>query len=292
MALRACFFSWAALCCLPSVAAPTCDSATDCAEPAAWHVSIASGAGFRSNPLRGGHNFPLWLMADVNYYGDAFFFDNGTFGYTLPTDTAVTISLVSRLNDEKALFRRASPTDFFESQVIYDKGLLGPVERFQQQTELSIADVAKRPWAVDAGVQLNYFHDAWQGSVNWWHDVNHAYQGSHARMAAQYQWQNSLGSWSVGAALAWKSRQLIDTYYGISADEWNDGVLHGQASWQPELSLQWRKELNERWSVLSFIRYRWLDLQVEDESGQAMRSPLQQDSQLRSLFLGFSYRFI
>lgn len=294
MVLRALVFSGVALGSCQAVATTACtsNSTTDCAAPTEFHLSVASGAGFRSNPLFGGHNFPLWLMADVHYYDDAFFFDNGTLGYTLPFDAAVTVSLVSRINDEVSYFRRARATEFFEQALISDYGLLGPVERYQIKTELSIDDVAKRPWALDAGVQLDMFGQAWHTSLNWWHDVNGAYGGSHVKVAGQYQWQTSYGDFSIGSALHWKSRQLIDTYYGISAAEWNDEALQGKASLQPEVSMQWHKELTERWSVMSLIRYRWIDLKVEDESGATLQSPLQQDNHVRSIFLGLSYRFI
>lgn len=295
MALRAWFITCVALCSVSAQAETTCSQehpSPECTNQAEMHVSLASGPGFRSNPLHGGHNFPLWLMADVHYYGESFFFDNGTFGYTLPTNTDWSLSVVTRLNDEKSYFRRATPISFFENQVISDKGLLGPVERFAAKKELSIDDVAKRPWALDAGLQLDMFGEAWHSSVNYWHDVNGAYHGSHARVAASYHWDTSSGRWTLGSALHWKSRQLIDTYYGASAAEWNDTALVGQADLQPELSLQWQMELTERWSMMSLVRYRWLDLQVKDESGETLRSPLQQDSQVRSIFLGFSYRFI
>lgn len=294
MVLRALVFSGAALGSCQVFAASECNphTTTDCAAPSEFHLSLASGVGFRSNPLFGGHNFPLWLMADVHYYDDAFFFDNGTIGYTLPLESAVTVSLVSRLNDELSFFRRARATDFFEQALISDKGLLGPVERYQIKTELSVDDVAKRPWALDAGVQLDMFGEAWHTSLNWWHDVNNAYGGSHVRISGQYQWQTAYGRWIMASALHWKSRQLIDTYYGISAAEWNNESLQGKASLQPEVSLQWHKELTERWSVMSLIRYRWIDLNVVDESGNTQQTPLQQDNHVRSIFLGLSYRFI
>lgn len=262
------------------------------AETGRWHLSIAAGAGYRSNPLWQGRNLPQWLMLEAHYYGDQWFFDNGTLGYTLTSQPAWQLSLVSRLNDEKLFFHRASPVAIFPQGLIADSGIAGPQKLMKGPLQLGVDDVQSRPWALDGGLQLDWFAaESLQLSLNWWHDLSQQYDGQHAKISAMYHVESPVGHWNFGAALHWKNRQLMDTYYGLTEDEAGER-WYGQADWQPELLVQWSKALTERWAVLSSVRVRWLHLDVENAEGHTMANPLQQQAQVHSLFFGLSYRFL
>lgn len=267
-------------------------SADGCSAVASWQISLAMGAGYRSNPLYGGHNWPLWLMPDFSYYDEHFFFDNGTVGYSWSLQPDLTLSLVSRLNEEHGFFRRHSAVNLFQSPMISDVGIAGPAQKFMLRKELSIAQVDKRPMALDAGLQLNWFLSGVHLTLNWWHDVSQQYDGQHLKLAVSKGWQHWTGHWQLGAALAWKDQRLMNTYYGLSEQEGDGLEYRALDSWQPEVSLQWSYPLNERWQLLSFWKYRWLNTDVEVPSlNMRLQSPLLQESSVRSWFVGLSYRF-
>ncbi len=258
-----------------------------------WQVSLAMGAGFRSNPLHGGHNLPLWLMPDISYYGEHWFFDNATLGYSWQLTPDLHISLVSRLNEEQGYFRRRSPVNLFETHFISGAGVAGPIQKVSTKQELSIAQADKRPMALDGGLQLNWFLPGVQLKLNWWHDISQQYEGQHVRLAAGTGWQNQTGQWQLNAALAWKDQRLMNTYYGLNAQEGEGLEYRALASWQPELSLQWQYPLTERWQLMSLWRYRWLNTDVAlPASPGRIQSPLLQESVVQSWFIGFSYRFL
>lgn len=257
--------------------------ASECAETGQWHLALAIGAGHRSNPLVGGRNFPLFLMPDLNYYGKNWFFDNGTAGYSWTLADDIQLSLISRLNEEKGYFRRHHLSNVFTQQVSNNYGLMGPTQKNQQEIELSVTDLAKRPTAVDAGWQLDWFTPIIQWKLNWLHDVSSQYHGQHASIAASHGWKNQLGHWQLSSALTWKSSKLINTYYAV---EQNHEVAFERLrhSWQPELKLSWSYPLTNEWSMLAFYRYRWLDDAITF-------SPLVAENSVRSWFVGVSYRF-
>jgi outer membrane protein len=257
--------------------------AEECAETGQWQFSLAIGAGHRSNPLVGGRNFPLNLMPDLNYYGKHWFFDNGTLGYSWALSNDLHLSLISRLNEEKGYFRRYHLSNLFTRQVTESVSMVGPTQKYQQEIELSVADQAKRPTALDAGWQLDWFTPTIHWKLNWLHDVSGQYHGQHASIAASHGWQNQLGNWQISSALSWKSSQLVNTYYAAdqSAAAKLDRLEH---SWQPELKLSWNYPLTSEWSMLAFYRYRWLDDAIT-------LSPLMAENSVRSWFVGVSYRF-
>jgi outer membrane protein len=275
---------------LPARACEQTTSAERCVDTGVWQFNLAMGAGHRSNPLHGGRNWPLWLLPDVSFYAQHWFFDNGTAGYTFNPAANLQLSLVSRINEEAGLFRRGNPANIFQRQGIANVN--GPQEKFLFSEALQITQLSKRPYALDGGLQLN-----WQGlglhwQANWWHDISSQYHGQHVKVGAAYGWSNRTGEWQLSTALAWKDKDLMNTYYGIQASEHEGQTWSVSSDWQPEVALQWQYPLNERWSILSLWRYRWLDDQATSDTALTKsQNPIMQEDNLRSWFVGLNYRF-
>ncbi|WP_333796659.1 MipA/OmpV family protein [Rheinheimera sp.] len=259
-------------------------TAGQCTEPGQWHFALAAGAGHRSNPLNGGHNFPLWLIPDLSYYGKHWFFDNGTLGYNLQLNSALQLSLVSRLNEERGYFRRADASNMFSQSLVSEMGLAGPVQKMATAPELSIDNLAKRPTAVDGGLQLDWFLPNMQLRANWWHDISGQYHGQHASVSVSTGWQSSFGHWQLSSSLLWKNADLINTYYGVTEQQYFSSYYQTGSSWQPELKLSWSYPLTPDWSALAFYRHRFLDDAMTN-------SPLVNEGHIRSWFVGVTYQF-
>lgn len=275
------------ICFLGSSAALACTKEEDgCVESEQFQLSVALGAGQRSNPLYDGESFPMLLLPDFSYYTDTWFIDNGTLGYSLSQNDQFAVSLVMRLNSEKGYFQR-----WFAGNVITmnsSGSFLPPevevgAEKFMNA--VSVEHVKKRPTAVDAGLQFNWFGEQWQSRLNLWQDINSKYEGQNASLSLSRFWPLAGGQFDLSTSLYWKSAKLIDTYYGVGEDElYYLERYKGRASWQPELRLGWQKALTSRWSVLTFYRYLHLDDAMTD-------SPLVQDDSVQTWFVGMSYRF-
>lgn len=280
--------AWLFLICLfGSSAALAC--ATDdkgCVKSEQFQLSVALGAGQRSNPLYDGENFPMVILPDFSYYTDSWFIDNGTFGYSLKQNNQFAVSVVMRLNAEKGYFQR-----WFAGNVanLSNNGSLLPPE-VESGTDksvkaVSINDVKKRPTAVDAGLQFNWFGEQWQSRLNLWQDITSKHNGQNASLSGSRFWPFAGGQFDLTTTLYWKSAKLIDAYYGVDkTDLYYLQRYQGRASWQPELRLGWQKQLTERWSVLSFYKYLHLDDAMTD-------SPLVEKNSVQTWFVGVSYRF-
>lgn len=265
-----------------------------------WHLRVAMGAGYRSNPLLGGKNLPLWLMPDVSYYGEKWFFDNGRVGYTAwqtsRNNTNWSISPVLQINEEKGYFIRSSASNWWQLRnVTYanighteiNNGMVGPSRTKAAPSKVSISDVTSRPTALDAGVQLNVQQHDFFAVAALWHDVSGGYQGAHAQLQLGHQWQHSSGVWSVSGGLRYKSRDLIQRYYGISdADAERAGISAWQTthSWQPQWQLQWQYPLTADWQLHAMWQQQRLDDAVT-------ASPLVENASIHRWFVGASYRF-
>ncbi len=274
-------------CLLSSTAAMACSKNEDgCVEPGKFQLSVALGAGQRSNPLFDGDSFPMLILPDFSYYTDSWFIDNGTVGYSMMQNERFAASVVMRLNSEKGYFQR-----WFAGNVITmnsSSAFLPPevdtgTEKYM--STVSVGHVKKRPTAIDAGLQFNWFGEQWQSRLNFWQDINSKYEGQNASLSWSRFWPVAGGQFDLSPTLYWKSAKLIDTYYGVGEDElYYLERYDGRASWQPELRLGWQKALTSHWSVLTFFRYLHFDDPLTD-------SPLVQDDSVQTWFVGISYRF-
>lgn len=250
-----------------------------------WQVRVGFGLGHRSNPLVSGRNFPYWIMPDISYYANHWFFDNGTLGYSWTLSPTLQLSLLSRLNEEKGYFRRAHPSNFFTQSMTNSIRFSGPMLQTEAMPAVSIDEVSKRPTALDAGLQLDWFLPHVQVKANFWQDISQQYHGQHASLTLQRGWQHTSGFWQLSGSVLWKSSKLMQTYYGLDVNDQVAAFYQPNASWQSELKFSWTYPLSERWSSVVFYRYRWLDQPMID-------SPLVQESSIRGWFLGLSYQLL
>ena len=265
--------------------ATACGNTAGCVAEQQLHLSLALGYGQRSNPLHGGEQLPLVLLPDVYYYSEYWFFDNGKLGTSWQLSPNWTLSLVGQLNAEKGYFQKWFSGNAFQlssSHASFSTPALQD-ERFGP-AQASVREISKRPTAVDAGLQLDWFGDNWQLQTQLWQDISNKYRGQHASIGAARNFETASGNWQLNARLYWKSAKLIDTYYGIDNNEpFYLPRYNGKASWQPELRLSWQYPLSQRTALLAFVRYLHLDDAMTD-------SPLLQDNNVTTWFFGISYR--
>lgn len=255
-------------------------------EASRWQLALAFGAGQSSSPLVGGKSMPLLIMPDVSYYGRLLFFDNGILGAGLDVSPNWSISLVSRLNPEKGYFYRwhLSRLPSFNPMVA-DTPTVMQDSRADREF-VSVQEVQRRPTAWDGGVQFNAWFDNWMLRLNAWTDISGQHHGHELRAAMGYHFPSAVGDWRLGTALSWKSEQLMQTYYGLGANEASYLPRYqASASWQPEVELHWSLPVRAGWRIMAFYRFRWLDSAMT-------QSPLVQDSSQHSWFIGWSYRFL
>ncbi|WP_333609203.1 MipA/OmpV family protein [Arsukibacterium sp.] len=267
------------------LAAAECDE-VGCVAEQTFYMSWALGYGQRSNPLHGGNTLPLALLPEIYYYGERWFFDNGRIGSALYIRDNWQLSINGQFNHEKGYFKNWFGGNVFQldnaplllPDLTTSAEVIGPLP-------LSINEVNKRPTAFDIGLQLDWFNKRWQWQWAIWQDASGKHHGQYVTVGVARLWHTPVGAWQLGSRVHWKSANLIDTYYGISADEAGNGLPYqGQSSVQPELRLNWTLPLSDKLSVIAFGRYLHLDDAMTD-------SPLVKSDYIVTWFAGISYRF-
>ena len=271
-----------------------CEQITDsCAEVGEWKFSLAVGAGVYTNPLHGGGDIPLVLIPKVSYYGEKIFFENNALGYSFFDNDQFIISAITQLNHEKAYFTRWHPQNILIESVstgdVITPSEGDPVDE-DQYVEVDIKDVSNRRWAIDAGVQFNWFiNQTTDLQVQVFHDINNVYNGLNGQIELTRVMRieplpNTLKSLSVGTNI--NSKNLVDYYYGISQTSETSVDLNyqGKLSINPYFRLVLTHQFSERWRAKLNIKRIFLDDAMTN-------SPLVKDDYINTIFAGVSYDF-
>jgi len=276
-----------------------CDQESDyCAVIGEWDFAVSLGAGIYTNPLNGGDNTPLILIPEISYYGEKIFFENNTLGYTLFNGNQLVVSTVIQLNHEKAYFTRWHPQNIFidnntSSNVVGKDEVENNDDDFDNEelvSEITIDDVSSKRWAIDTGIQLNWFIDqATDIEVQILHDINNVYNGFNGqfqlnRLIKFTQLPNTRMSYSLGTNV--NSKNLVDYFYGIPPEKSQNETLEyqGKLSINPYFRLALVHQISASWSARFNVKRVFLDSNTTD-------SPLVKDNHINTIFAGVTYDF-
>ncbi len=264
-----------------------------------WTLGLAAGYGQRSNPLVNSDDIPLYVVFDIAWFGDWFFFDNGDFGFTLYETDKVSFNLVAHVNNERGVFEwfnnsqlgvqffpETSPSP--ESPDADDLLSLENDSDTIPETEIVTEPIKppNRKFAVDGGLEIMYA-DAWGDlQLQILSDISMTHKGMEIWASYGYTWE--YGSWRLTPSIGfnWKSSHLLDYYYGVRDSE----VLDNRPAYKASsgfnrfvrLSLSYR--ITDNWGIVGVAEYEALSRSVR-------RSPIVNKDSINTFFIGVMYRF-
>jgi MipA family protein len=269
-----------------------CDSGEQCIDANQWEVGLAVGLGGKSNPLVDGDNIPLILLPDIAWYGESAYFDNGELGWQwINTPHTAFVSYLN-VDSERAFFSFLHPANIFSSNgsisISPEPGLGQPGREpeIKENLDVSLDEIARRNWAIMAGARWYFYLADSEFHLAIEQDISGVHKGQKVEASFHYPWQYLDWQINLQANLIWKSADLVDYYYGVSA---RDGVDKSQfyqakAGFQPSISITVAKPINKQWHWLAKASYQRLHNGMTD-------SPLVNENKVYSLFFGAAYRF-
>lgn len=284
------------------ICAADCQQEFDrCVQVDHWNFSVSVGAGVVTNPLQGGDNIPLIIIPSISYYGENLFFENNTLGYSFFDNDHFIVSAISQVNHEKSYFSRWHPENVFLESSSSNTAATVPDIDTGEQTDngltevipepvVNINDISSRDWAIDAGIQLNWFiNQSTDMQFKILHDVNNIYNGFNGqleftRMLNFDALPNTMLSFSLG--VNWNSNALVDYYYGISKERDPDikTKYEGEQSINPYFRIVMKHQLSENWQIKLHLKRVFL-------ADGTKNSPLVKEDHITTVFAGVIYDF-
>ncbi|MBI2380052.1 MAG: MipA/OmpV family protein [Gammaproteobacteria bacterium] len=216
------------------------------------HLSLSLGEGYAQTPYVAADDIHLRLLPSIAYYGERWFFDNGTLGYALFESERFQIDAQISPNID-GLYANYAGADrlLFLSQVIptpFGTDHPGPVEG--------------RKIAINGGIRFNYLGENLSSWLELKHDVNSVYNGYEAAFGVRYDEALRFGDLRIGTEFGgtYKARDLIDYYYNPRPAEFPESLhtYRPQSAINPYLQVDMQYPLTQHFSLIAFGRKSWL----------------------------------
>jgi|SRR5450631_1155815 outer membrane protein len=252
-----------------------CDAdSPDCVVVGKWNVSLALGAGVRSNPLVHGQDLPLVVVPQFSYYGKRFYIDNLDVGFTAVENATNTLSLIASPGYDRIFFYRSD----LQNILVNLGGAAGtnpppanppPPVPFPSRTR-RITYLAGPEWTLN-------FHDI-IGQFDVLREVTGQNHGEEVRGAIKIPVIRSTGALNATVGLTWQSAAIVNYYYGAP------GIYESGSALRPFLKLGYTRPLGPGWRFEGIAQYEHLAKAIAD-------SPIVAHSYIVTCFLGFVHAF-
>lgn len=293
-----CSFAWA----------ESAQDANEQADIGSWSFGINIGFGQRSTFITGQDDVDIFVLPDIHYYGEQFFFDNGTLGYTLAESENHVFSVITELNPYGLYFEQSAFGESFNSLYLFDQAGTSVSESFTDDSQLVTSapdddttnnnafDQESRStsynWprpdlSLDFGIQHNWFISATQDiTVKLARDIS----GEHSGFRGKFTWslKHQLPSVKLRLNLGfdWLDNKSSNYYFGLSPTplELQDNQYELGSSINPFVSITASTPITKHLSLISHLKYLKFDSSIAD-------SPVTNGKHAVTYFAGIHYKF-
>lgn len=283
-----------------------------------WNFGLALGFGQKQNIILGQSDLNIYLVPTISYYGDKWFFDNGSLGYSFIEKPKYALSLISEINPFSAqyydyhplnvfLFDSSVSNDFSDAEAsqyypdtVLDSGAELPSQPDDQNTVEGLErvetnlELSKPDWSIDVGLQHNWFiSNRFSVVSKIFTDVSNVHNGKRADINLSYRYQvrgdnTFLANWqfNVQFGLSLLSRQTTQYFYGIDERHVHLRSYHylTDAAINKTIRMNLRKPISNNLNVLLYWKTEFLDDTISN-------SPRVTNDQSNTYFMGLLYAF-
>lgn len=247
-----------------------------------WQFAVAVGYGQVDNPRSNAKPITTYVLPSVQYYGERFYLDNFTLGYSLFENDTFLFDLQSRLNEDGLFFEldgisKLLVTDLFGIDTGKGPGRPGrPINYAAIERNVSYL----------AGGNFTWISPIGDISLGAYQDVTGVHHGNEWHLRYKYTTDLFNIAWGVEFGITQKSYNLVKYYYYLRDDE----LQTARTKYKPHtalnghLKLVANKRLAEHWTLISLVEYDHLGSGIAD-------SPLIEKNHYLSGFIGVSYAF-
>ena len=241
----------------------------DCVAVGGWNISMALGAGLRTNPLVHGQDLPLVIVPHVSYYGERFFLDNLDLGFTLWDGDMNTVSLIASPGYDRVYFYRTDLQNIF-------------VSGFSPTGETSVGTserVAPRSRHVTylAGPEWTFKYHGVTGQLDVLQEST-GQRGEEVRAAIGIPVNMLKGTLTTNLGTTWKSADIVNYFYGAP------GIYAAGSAFDPFLKVGYALPLSRKWRFSAFAQYEHL-------SNAIANSPIVAERYVATVFVGAVYAY-
>lgn len=302
------------VCLLTLLCAPLVAANQEQANIDSWSVGVNVGIGQRSAFITGQDDLDIYLLPDFYYYGEQFFIDNGTVGYTFLEQQSFAISLIAELNPYGLYFEQSALGENFNALYLLNSSAIAgeaPDDKTEELNSLvtatpgnpslghpespgfgnnisdNIYHLPKPGLSADIGLQGNWFLPRGQNiSLKLMKEISNKHSGFRVKFNWSLKHQISQLKLTMNLGFDWLDASVSSYYFGISPTDDNFKTSHYQAgsNINPFISLSANYPITRDISLVAHFKYLKLDSAITN-------SPLTNQSYSVTHFAGIHYKF-
>ncbi len=254
------------------------------------NFGLSLGYGQLDNPVYNKDDIPLYVLPRVEVFAGDLSLTNTQLAWTPVWGNNYQLSLFSQLNEDGLYFANNS-TALAAIRTTSGRPSMGTRPPSEQVTNLAvrrgnIAAITKRKLSIMSGAEGIYDWQNWRLSANWSMELTNYHKGLQGALAAQRLFSIQQHLFLLSAEVQHLSSGLVNYYYGSGGDDMRAGfspyATHSSQKYNLKFSYQYH--FNKKWHFISDLKYQHLSSGIAD-------SPLIDDSNLLSFYLGFAWNY-
>jgi len=180
-----------------------------------WNFSLYLGEAKIENPLIKQDDLDINFFASVNYYGDKFFIDGTTVGYSLFETENLLVDAVGTLNEDGLFFHFNDHKNYTLVNILGFKPNSGGV----RDVDLNGFDAIDRNISYLAGVNVSFMNEYFTTQVAFLNDITGVHGGNEVRLSFSKNITFSWFEFFLEFGQVEKSEQLVKYYYEFQPSE-------------------------------------------------------------------------
>jgi outer membrane protein len=254
------------------------------ADESGWQVSVALGAGVRTNPVMDNDNTPLIVIPQVNYQGERFFIQNLDFGYTFFQNDTQQLSLLLTSSYDQVFFNESGLNSFVDTAGFANATKAVPTVELVSSS-IDKRRLHQRYMAGLAGFEYSQSIYGLDFQVQLLKEFTNYYDGTEARFALSKSIHMGKNDVKLTVGANWQNATTLNYFYGFGENEALGNLPYSPNSGVTSLlRFDWSYQIDQHWSLRFFTSYRHLSYQISD-------SPLVTDDNVITAFAGGVYHF-
>lgn len=247
-----------------------------------FEFNLSMGFGGIENPISGAKNINTYLLPNVSYYGEKFYFDDFAMGYSLVETPNWLVDIYSTFNEDGFFFELNGLDSFFLTNIVPT----GPRQPTRPNKLPLDPSQIKRNVSYLGGFATSYFFNQQAIKFSQLWDVSGVHHGFETQLSWRFDTQYEFAVVGLELGAQYKSQKLVEYYYSVRKNEQLFVIPEytAEASLNGVIKFNLYAPLSEQWGVEVNLSKHYLGSSIKE-------SYLVDKASYFSGFIGINYRF-
>lgn len=247
-----------------------------------FNVDLLLGSLNINSPINTEEDIDLYLIPKFSYYGERFYFENTSVGFSLLENERWTIDLIGRVNLDAMYFHTNKNTaNTFLNFLSADVLVIVPFDA-------DIPEIEEREYSYMIGASFSRHFGPFDFNITATKDASNIHKGIETDISVLHTGSEGKVNYSLKLGVLIKDKKISNYYYGLRDSETIEMSYPSyevdSTTYNPYIKATFEKQLSQDWSMYFSYQSMSFDSKITD-------SILVTDEEVNTRFIGVKYRF-